>query len=180
MALRGRDDRTKAQKVPFFAIRFLALQLFSPFSLFLAFKGCLFLPFHRVNEILLCKMCFCAICKCLIPNYLKNIKQNKQKTSRRMKFNLVNLTSRKGPRKIKSKTKTKMNSPIKLTNDDGCLALNGVELLYRYPGGDIDVISYPRPNKGHLRAALFDAREMGYLPSSVDSVTLPSGKVFSF
>jgi hypothetical protein len=31
-----------------------------------------------VNEILLCKRCFCAICKCLISNYLKNIKQNKQ------------------------------------------------------------------------------------------------------
>lgn len=97
-----------------------------------------------------------------------------------MNLNLVNLTSRKGPRKIKSKTKTKMNSPIKLTNDDGCLALNGVELLYRYPGGDIDVISYPRPNLKHLRSALFDAREMGFIPSNVDSVILPSGKVFPF
>ena len=68
MALRGRDDRTKAQKVPFFAIRFLALQLFSPFSLFLAFLACLFLPFPSVNELFLCKRCFCAICKCLIAN----------------------------------------------------------------------------------------------------------------
>ena len=97
-----------------------------------------------------------------------------------MKFNLVNLKSRKGRRKIKSKIKTKMLTPIKLTNDDGCLALNGSALIYWHKGGDIDVISYPRPNLKHLRAALFDAREMGHIPSSVDSVTLPSGKVISF
>jgi len=69
---------------------------------------------------------------------------------------------------------------VKLTNDDGCLALNGGALIYWHKGGDVDVVSYPRPNKAHLRAALYDAREMGFIPRDVDSVLLPSGKVFSF
>jgi len=73
-----------------------------------------------------------------------------------------------------------MKAQIKLTNDDGCLALNGAALIYWSKGGDIDVVSYPRPNKANLRAALYDAREMGFIPSNVDSVILPSGKAFNF
>ena len=73
-----------------------------------------------------------------------------------------------------------MKSPIKITNDGGCLSLNGDVLIYWYKGGDVDTIAWPHPNKVHLRAALYDAREMGGIPSNVDSVTLPSGKVFCF
>jgi len=73
-----------------------------------------------------------------------------------------------------------MNSPIKLTNDDGCLALNGAALIYWHKGGDVDVVSYPRPNMQHLRSALYDAREMGFIPRDVGSVLLPSGKIVCF
>ena len=96
-----------------------------------------------------------------------------------MKINALEWGPARGLGKYKLKNE-KMNSPIKLTNDDGCLSLNGGVLIYWHKGGDVDTIDYPRPNKTHLRAALYNAREMGWLPSNVDSVILPSGRVFSF
>ena len=69
---------------------------------------------------------------------------------------------------------------ITLTNDDGDLAYNGGVLLYWHKSGDVDVVSYPRPNLKHLRAALYDAREMGFIPRDVGVAKLPSGKTVCF
>jgi hypothetical protein len=50
-------------------------------------------------------------------------------------------------------------------------------LIYYHPSGDVDTISYPHPNLKHLRAALYDARESGFIPD-VPAVLLPSGEEF--
>ena len=60
------------------------------------------------------------------------------------------------------------------TDDDGP---HNALLIFRHPGGDVDTINYPRPNLKHLRAALYDARESGFIPN-VPAVLLPSGKEF--
>lgn len=84
----------------------------------------------------------------------------------------------------------------KLINDNGLLATahelipddmkdfftssSGPEnaiLIFYHRGGDVDTISYPNPNLNHLRAALYDARESGFIPN-VPAVLLPSGKAF--
>lgn len=89
-------------------------------------------------------------------------------------------------------------NPIKLTVIDECLNIpnsaisdalqrewaNGddVLLLRRYDAGDVDTIPWPNPDKGdleNLRAALYDAREMGQIPGNTTSVLLPDGSEFT-
>lgn len=84
----------------------------------------------------------------------------------------------------------------KLINDDGLLATahdlipddlktvftspggpHNALLIFHHPSGDVDTIKYPRPNLKHLRSALYDAREKGFIPN-VPAVLLPSGKEF--
>jgi hypothetical protein len=52
-------------------------------------------------------------------------------------------------------------------------------LVYRYPEGDCDTISWPNPNEDHLRSCLFDARETGMIPGDTRKVLLPDGSEFS-
>ena len=47
-------------------------------------------------------------------------------------------------------------------------------------GGDVDTIDFPNPDQGHLRRALYDIREQGYLPSNAEKVHLPNGALFPF
>ena len=57
-----------------------------------------------------------------------------------------------------------------------------VLLLRRYDAGDCDTIPWPNPDKGdleNLRAALYDAREMGQIPGDTTSVLLPDGSEFT-
>lgn len=51
-------------------------------------------------------------------------------------------------------------------------------LVYRYPEGDCDILSWPNPNFDHLRSVLFDAREEGLI-DTVDAVELPDGTIFT-
>jgi hypothetical protein len=51
-------------------------------------------------------------------------------------------------------------------------------LVVQHKSGEHDTIRWPRPNAKHLRAALYDAREMGLIPD-VSEVTLPNGKMFT-
>lgn len=58
---------------------------------------------------------------------------------------------------------------------DGCL---DPMLVYTYPSNDYDVVRWPDYNPEHLRGALYDAREMGLIPSECSEVELPDGKLF--
>lgn len=51
-------------------------------------------------------------------------------------------------------------------------------LMRQYDEGDCDTIRWPMPNIENMKAALFDAREMGLLEGS--EVLLPNGKAISF
>lgn len=51
-------------------------------------------------------------------------------------------------------------------------------LIYEYPDGDHDTISWPDYKPEHLRSALYDAREQGIIPD-VNEVQLPDGTVFT-
>lgn len=50
-------------------------------------------------------------------------------------------------------------------------------LIYFHSGGDPDTVSWPNPKAAHLRGALYDARETGFIPD-VPIVLLPDGKEF--
>lgn len=55
---------------------------------------------------------------------------------------------------------------------------NGDSLIYQYPSGDVDVCRWPMSSdeeRWRLASALYDAIEMGDLPDSTASVTLPDG-----
>jgi hypothetical protein len=73
---------------------------------------------------------------------------------------------------------------IKLIANDGSLYLAPEKiLLVRYPEGDCDSINWPFQSKKdveNLESALFDAREMGDVPSDTRAVTLPDGGFFCF
>ena len=73
---------------------------------------------------------------------------------------------------------------IQLIDHDGSLRLNLESiLLVRYPEGDCDSIPWPFHSKDdleHLESALFDAREMGDVPSDTRFVKLPDGATFHF
>lgn len=85
-----------------------------------------------------------------------------------------------------------MNSPIKLVVEGGTLhtlksdivdklmsewfSENPV-LVRHYDGGDVDTIAWPLVDSESLAIALYDAREMGIIPS-VQSVILPDGTSF--
>ena len=63
---------------------------------------------------------------------------------------------------------------------------NGFMLIYHYPLGDVDCITWPWVDAadqleqgGKLAVSLFDAREMGVLPNE-ESVLLPDGIRFVF
>ncbi len=71
-----------------------------------------------------------------------------------------------------------MSTTQALTAKDGSLYLGEAILLVRYPAGDCDTINWPNPNRGNLACALFDACEMGELPSDCRAVTLPDGTSF--
>ena len=67
-----------------------------------------------------------------------------------------------------------------LTNKDGRLYLADDILVFRYPAGDCDCISWPLQKKQYsqLASCLFDAIECGEL-AACDEVLLPNGKPFS-
>ena len=72
---------------------------------------------------------------------------------------------------------------IQLIAHDGSLRLNLESiLLVRYPEGDCDSINWPFKGKDaeNLESALFDAREMGDVPSDTRFVVLPDGGTFHF
>ena len=55
---------------------------------------------------------------------------------------------------------------------------DGLVILTRtYDGGDCDTIRWPKPNEENLKAALFDAREQGFIPD-LPTVILPDGSEF--
>lgn len=58
----------------------------------------------------------------------------------------------------------------------------GAILVYCYPEGDVDTISYPLSPSGSwrpmLRSCLLDARECGRLPADSQAVELPNGERF--
>ena len=63
-------------------------------------------------------------------------------------------------------------------NEDGELEVNENLLLFFYPAGDVDTFTWGKQlNKQNLAAALFEAREMGYMPNE-EEVLLPDGEVF--
>lgn len=77
--------------------------------------------------------------------------------------------------------------PVQLISVDGNLHLppredgeEPVELLYYYPAGDVDCVKAMNPNMEHLRAALYDVREVGELPAKLDTAKLPDGTVITF
>jgi hypothetical protein len=51
-------------------------------------------------------------------------------------------------------------------------------LIVRYPAGDYDTLSAAAPDAAALRAALYDAREMGEIPADAAKVYLPNGRLF--
>lgn len=51
-------------------------------------------------------------------------------------------------------------------------------LLYEYPSGDHDIVGWPKYDPEQLHSALYDAIEMGKIPSNTTEVQLPDGKVF--
>ena len=53
-----------------------------------------------------------------------------------------------------------------------------VLLMRGYDAGDCDTIHWPNPNEENLRAALFDAREQGFIPD-LPTVILPDGTEFT-
>jgi hypothetical protein len=71
-----------------------------------------------------------------------------------------------------------------LINYEGTLYLAPERiLLVRYPEGDCDSIPWPFQRKKdaeNLESALFDAREMGDVPSDTRFVKLPDGGTFHF
>jgi hypothetical protein len=82
---------------------------------------------------------------------------------------------------------------IQLLHEDGSLVIaksdivdelqkkyhdDNVLLLRRYDAGDCDTINWPNPDTDNLRAALYDAREMGLMPND-NNVMLPDGSVFA-
>lgn len=79
---------------------------------------------------------------------------------------------------------------MKLTTKDGRLYAEDKLLLCVYPAGDCDTIPWPNLfDEGDywneekwtqaLTGALYDAREMGYVPD-VHEVELPDGTKFTF
>ena len=63
-------------------------------------------------------------------------------------------------------------------NEDGKLEVNGELLIFFYPSGDVDTFTWGKKlNKQKLAAALFEAREMGYMPNE-EEVLFPDGEVF--
>ena len=63
-------------------------------------------------------------------------------------------------------------------NEDSNLEVNGELIIFFYPSGDVDTFTWGKEiNKQKLAAALFDAREMGYMPNE-EEVLLPDGEVF--
>ena len=76
---------------------------------------------------------------------------------------------------------------ITLNAEDGNLRFpeskGNVLLVVRYPEGDCDTINWPFKSKKdaeNLEMALFDYREMGYVPSDTRFVMLPDGGSFHF
>ena len=93
---------------------------------------------------------------------------------------------------------------VQLYEKDGCLYCPGnanspdewvkepIILLYEHPttylpggevdrlGGDHQTISWPNPDKGMLRGALFDLREEGWIPAKDEFVRLPDGSLQPF
>lgn len=63
----------------------------------------------------------------------------------------------------------------------------GIFLIYRYEAGDCDLFGWPRVNDwtdpefhNKLQSALYDAREMGHVPSHTTQALLPDGSTISF
>lgn len=71
---------------------------------------------------------------------------------------------------------------ITLVEKDGDLYYPGEDgaiLIYRYPEGDCDAISWPNPDMKNLRGVLFDDRECGRFEDE-DIIKLPDGTVVEF
>ena len=67
-------------------------------------------------------------------------------------------------------------------SDDGDFLLAGELLVWRYPAGDVDILSWPLDHwkeRMMLAEKLFEAREWaGELPQSTEAVVLPDGTKF--
>ena len=53
-----------------------------------------------------------------------------------------------------------------------------VVLIYRYPSEEVDTVAWPIINPKYLCGALYDAREMGWIPDE-SIVLLPDGTEFN-
>ena len=61
----------------------------------------------------------------------------------------------------------------------GCPPSNPL-VMARYDEGDCDTAHWPDPDMDVLISGLFDSREMGLFPSSVNEAVLPDGSVVKF